>query len=67
MSEFLLKRSTQSHRIAHAVFWYLQLGMVTDVRFRDRYAPILEALKKLCGDQLQLEFANQVCSCLMNL
>lgn len=60
MAEFLLKRSTESHRIAHALFWHLRLVTVTDVRFRARYVPILEALERLCGEQLRQEFNNQV-------
>lgn len=60
MAEFLLKRATQSHRIAHALFWHLRLVTVTDIRFREYYLPILEALEKLCGEQLRLEFINQV-------
>ena len=60
MAEFLLERSTQSHRIAHALFWHLQLVIVTDIRFQGRYSPILEALQKLCGEELHQEFINQV-------
>ncbi len=60
MAEFLLKRSTQSHRIAHSLFWHLRLVTVTDTKFRDRYLPMLEALERLCGEQLHHEFVNQV-------
>lgn len=60
MVEFLLQRSTQSHRIAHSLFWHLRLVLATNVRFRDRYDPVLQALKTLCGEQQQQEFNNQV-------
>ncbi len=60
MAEFLLVRSTQSHRIAHSLFWHLQLAIVTDTQFQERYIPVLEALKRLSGEQLRQEFINQV-------
>ncbi len=60
MAEFILKRSTESHRIAHALFWHLRLVTVTDVKFKDRYIPILDALERLCGEQLHQEFNNEV-------
>ncbi len=60
MVKFLLQRSTESHRIAHALFWHVRLVTVTDITFKDRYVPILDALERLCGEQLHQEFNNQV-------
>ncbi len=50
----------RSHRIAHGLFWNVRLALTTNSRFRDRYQPVLDALNKLCGEEQQLEFSNQV-------
>ncbi|KAJ3611918.1 hypothetical protein NHX12_020198 [Muraenolepis orangiensis] len=57
---FLLKRALRSKRIGHFLFWFLRSEIVQSMHYQQRYAVLLEAYLRGCGDAMLHDFQKQV-------
>ncbi|CAL8242415.1 unnamed protein product [Merluccius merluccius] len=57
---FLLKRALRSKRIGHFLFWFLRSEIVQSMHYQQRYAVLLEAYLRGCGDAMLHDFRKQV-------
>uniref|UniRef100_A0A8C5BYM5 phosphatidylinositol-4,5-bisphosphate 3-kinase n=1 Tax=Gadus morhua TaxID=8049 RepID=A0A8C5BYM5_GADMO len=57
---FLLKRALRSKRIGHFLFWFLRSEIVQSLHYQQRYAVLLEAYLRGCGDAMLTDFHKQV-------
>ncbi|CAL8323759.1 unnamed protein product [Lota lota] len=57
---FLLKRALRSKRIGHFLFWFLRSEIVQSMHYQQRYAVLLEAYLRGCGDAMLHDFHKQV-------
>lgn len=52
--------SSQSKRIGHFLFWFLRSEIAQSMHYQQRYAVILEAYLRGCGDAMLQDFRKQV-------
>ncbi|XP_072311036.1 phosphatidylinositol 4,5-bisphosphate 3-kinase catalytic subunit gamma isoform [Eucyclogobius newberryi] len=57
---FLLKRALRSRRIGHFLFWFLRSEIAQSMHYQQRYAVLLEAYLRGCGEAMLLDFRKQV-------
>ncbi|CAL9683053.1 unnamed protein product [Knipowitschia caucasica] len=57
---FLLKRALRSKRIGHFLFWFLRSEIAQSMHYQQRYAVLLEAYLRGCGEDMLLDFKKQV-------
>lgn len=57
---FLLKRALRSKRIGHFLFWFLRSEIAQSKHYQQRYAVLLEAYLRGCGEAMLLDFRKQV-------
>ncbi|CAL8405373.1 unnamed protein product [Arctogadus glacialis] len=57
---FLLKRALRSKRTGHFLFWFLRSEIVQSLHYQQRYAVLLEAYLRGCGDAMLTDFHKQV-------
>ncbi|XP_065129548.1 phosphatidylinositol 4,5-bisphosphate 3-kinase catalytic subunit gamma isoform [Paramisgurnus dabryanus] len=57
---FLLKRALRSKRIGHFLFWFLRSEIAQSMHYQQRYAVILEAYLRGCGEAMLQDFKKQV-------
>lgn len=57
---FLLKRALRSKRIGHFLFWFLRSEIAQSMHYQQRYAVLLEAYLRGCGEVMLLDFKRQV-------
>lgn len=57
---FLLKRALRSKRIGHFLFWFLRSEIAQSMHYQQRYAVLLEAYLRGCGEAMLLDFRKQV-------
>ncbi|XP_029901751.1 phosphatidylinositol 4,5-bisphosphate 3-kinase catalytic subunit gamma isoform [Myripristis murdjan] len=57
---FLLKRALRSKRIGHFLFWFLRSEIVQSMHYQQRYAVLLEAYLRGCGEAMLQDFRKQV-------
>lgn len=50
----------QSKRIGHFLFWFLRSEIAQSMHYQQRYAVILEAYLRGCGDAMLQDFKKQV-------
>lgn len=50
----------QSKRIGHFLFWFLRSEIAQSMHYQQRYAVILEAYLRGCGDAMLQDFSKQV-------
>ncbi|XP_064198881.1 phosphatidylinositol 4,5-bisphosphate 3-kinase catalytic subunit gamma isoform [Anguilla rostrata] len=60
LARFLLKRALRSKRIGHFLFWFLRSEIAQSMHYQQRYAVILEAYLRGCGDAMLQDFHKQV-------
>ncbi|KAG7320109.1 hypothetical protein KOW79_015962 [Hemibagrus wyckioides] len=60
LARFLLKRALRSKRIGHFLFWFLRSEIAQSMHYQQRYAVILEAYLRGCGDAMLQDFRKQV-------
>uniref|UniRef100_A0A6Q2XD37 Phosphatidylinositol 4,5-bisphosphate 3-kinase catalytic subunit gamma isoform n=1 Tax=Esox lucius TaxID=8010 RepID=A0A6Q2XD37_ESOLU len=60
LARFLLKRALRSKRIGHFLFWFLRSEIATSMHYQQRYAVLLEAYLRGCGDDMLQDFRHQV-------
>lgn len=60
LARFLLKRALGSKRIGHFLFWFLRSEIAQSMHYQQRYAVILEAYLRGCGDGMLQDFRKQV-------
>lgn len=60
LARFLLKRALRSKRIGHFLFWFLRSEIAQSMHYQQRYAVILEAYLRGCGDAMLRDFKKQV-------
>uniref|UniRef100_A0A8D0CIF8 Phosphatidylinositol 4,5-bisphosphate 3-kinase catalytic subunit gamma isoform n=1 Tax=Scleropages formosus TaxID=113540 RepID=A0A8D0CIF8_SCLFO len=60
LAQFLLKRALRSKRIGHFLFWFLRSEIAQSMHYQQRYAVILEAYLRGCGDAMLQDFRKQV-------
>ncbi|XP_063073169.1 phosphatidylinositol 4,5-bisphosphate 3-kinase catalytic subunit gamma isoform [Engraulis encrasicolus] len=60
LARFLLKRALRSKRIGHFLFWFLRSEIAQSMHYQQRYAVILEAYLRGCGDAMLQDFKKQV-------
>lgn len=60
LARFLLKRALRSKRIGHFLFWFLRSEIAQSMHYQQRYAVILEAYLRGCGDEMLQDFRKQV-------
>ncbi|KAL0962674.1 hypothetical protein UPYG_G00343840 [Umbra pygmaea] len=60
LARFLLKRALRSKRIGHFLFWFLRSEIATSMHYQQRYAVLLEAYLRGCGDAMLQDFKHQV-------
>lgn len=51
---------SQSKRIGHFLFWFLRSEIAQSMHYQQRYAVILEAYLRGCGDAMLQDFRKQV-------
>lgn len=56
----LLAFFSQSKRIGHFLFWFLRSEIAQSMHYQQRYAVILEAYLRGCGDEMLQDFRKQV-------
>ncbi|XP_053718195.1 phosphatidylinositol 4,5-bisphosphate 3-kinase catalytic subunit gamma isoform [Synchiropus splendidus] len=57
---FLLKRALRSKRIGHFLFWFLRSEIAQSMHYQQRYAVLLEAYLRGCGQAMLQDFGKQV-------
>lgn len=57
---FLLKRALRSKRIGHFLFWFLRSEIAQSMHYQQRYAVLLEAYLRGCGEDMLRDFRKQV-------
>ncbi|KAK5849094.1 hypothetical protein PBY51_008764 [Eleginops maclovinus] len=57
---FLLKRALRSKRIGHFLFWFLRSEIAQSMHYQQRYAVLLEAYLRGCGEEMLQDFRKQV-------
>nr|XP_057934691.1 phosphatidylinositol 4,5-bisphosphate 3-kinase catalytic subunit gamma isoform isoform X3 [Doryrhamphus excisus] len=57
---FLLKRALRSKRIGHFLFWFLRSEIAQSMHYQQRYAVLLEAYLRGCGECMLQDFGKQV-------
>ncbi|KAM7366915.1 hypothetical protein PAMP_014851 [Pampus punctatissimus] len=57
---FLLKRALRSMRIGHFLFWFLRSEIAQSMHYQQRYAVLLEAYLRGCGEAMLEDFKKQV-------
>ncbi|KAM6986839.1 phosphatidylinositol 4,5-bisphosphate 3-kinase catalytic subunit gamma isoform 2-T2 [Aplochiton taeniatus] len=57
---FLLKRALRSKRIGHFLFWFLRSEIAQSMHYQQRYAVLLEAYLRGCGEAMLQDFRRQV-------
>uniref|UniRef100_A0A3P9K527 Phosphatidylinositol 4,5-bisphosphate 3-kinase catalytic subunit gamma isoform n=1 Tax=Oryzias latipes TaxID=8090 RepID=A0A3P9K527_ORYLA len=57
---FLLKRALRSKRIGHFLFWFLRSEIAQSMHYQQRYAVLLEAYLRGCGESMLQDFRKQV-------
>lgn len=57
---FLLKRALRSKRIGHFLFWFLRSEIAQSKHYQQRYAVLLEAYLRGCGENMLQDFRKQV-------
>lgn len=57
---FLLKRALRSKRIGHFLFWFLRSEIAQSMHYQQRYAVLLEAYLRGCGENMLQDFKKQV-------
>eukprot|EP00064_Thunnus_orientalis_P010360 superscaffoldBa00001402_g10386 len=57
---FLLKRALRSMRIGHFLFWFLRSEIAQSMHYQQRYAVLLEAYLRGCGEAMLQDFRKQV-------
>uniref|UniRef100_A0A671WHM2 Phosphatidylinositol-4,5-bisphosphate 3-kinase, catalytic subunit gamma n=1 Tax=Sparus aurata TaxID=8175 RepID=A0A671WHM2_SPAAU len=57
---FLLKRALRSKRIGHFLFWFLRSEIAQSMHYQQRYAVLLEAYLRGCGEDMLQDFRKQV-------
>uniref|UniRef100_A0AAY4DS11 Phosphatidylinositol 4,5-bisphosphate 3-kinase catalytic subunit gamma isoform n=1 Tax=Denticeps clupeoides TaxID=299321 RepID=A0AAY4DS11_9TELE len=60
LARFLLKRALRSKRIGHFLFWFLRSEIAQSMHYQQRYAVILEAYLRGCGNAMLQDFKKQV-------
>ncbi|XP_023694840.1 phosphatidylinositol 4,5-bisphosphate 3-kinase catalytic subunit gamma isoform [Paramormyrops kingsleyae] len=60
LAQFLLKRALRSKRIGHFLFWFLRSEIAQSMHYQQRYAVILEAYLRGCGEAMLQDFKKQV-------
>ncbi|XP_056101323.1 phosphatidylinositol 4,5-bisphosphate 3-kinase catalytic subunit gamma isoform [Rhinichthys klamathensis goyatoka] len=60
LARFLLKRALRSKRIGHFLFWFLRSEIAQSMHYQQRYAVILEAYLRGCGEAMLQDFMKQV-------
>ncbi|KAG9280124.1 phosphatidylinositol 4,5-bisphosphate 3-kinase catalytic subunit gamma isoform [Astyanax mexicanus] len=60
LARFLLKRALRSKRIGHFLFWFLRSEIAQSMHYQQRYAVILEAFLRGCGEVMLQDFSKQV-------
>ncbi|XP_015207863.1 phosphatidylinositol 4,5-bisphosphate 3-kinase catalytic subunit gamma isoform isoform X2 [Lepisosteus oculatus] len=60
LARFLLKRALRSKRIGHFLFWFLRSEIAQSMHYQQRYAVILEAYLRGCGEAMLQDFRKQV-------
>uniref|UniRef100_A0A8B9J6Z5 Phosphatidylinositol 4,5-bisphosphate 3-kinase catalytic subunit gamma isoform n=1 Tax=Astyanax mexicanus TaxID=7994 RepID=A0A8B9J6Z5_ASTMX len=60
LAQFLLKRALRSKRIGHFLFWFLRSEIAQSMHYQQRYAVILEAFLRGCGEVMLQDFSKQV-------
>lgn len=51
---------TQSKRIGHFLFWFLRSEIAQSMHYQQRYAVLLEAYLRGCGEDMLQDFRKQV-------
>lgn len=54
--------SLQSKRIGHFLFWFLRSEIAQSMHYQQRYAVLLEAYLRGCGEDMLQDFRKQVSS-----
>ncbi|XP_053270615.1 phosphatidylinositol 4,5-bisphosphate 3-kinase catalytic subunit gamma isoform [Pleuronectes platessa] len=57
---FLLKRALRSKRIGHFLFWFLRSEIAQSMHYQQRYAVLLEAYLRGCGEAMLRDYREQV-------
>uniref|UniRef100_A0A3Q3T2Q8 Phosphatidylinositol 4,5-bisphosphate 3-kinase catalytic subunit gamma isoform n=1 Tax=Mastacembelus armatus TaxID=205130 RepID=A0A3Q3T2Q8_9TELE len=57
---FLLKRALRSKRIGHFLFWFLRSEISQSMHYQQRYAVLLEAYLRGCGEAMLQDYRKQV-------
>ncbi|XP_077401425.1 phosphatidylinositol 4,5-bisphosphate 3-kinase catalytic subunit gamma isoform [Vanacampus margaritifer] len=57
---FLLKRALRSKRIGHFLFWFLRSEIAQSKHYQQRFAVLLEAYLRGCGEAMLQDFGKQV-------
>ncbi|XP_033989311.1 phosphatidylinositol 4,5-bisphosphate 3-kinase catalytic subunit gamma isoform [Trematomus bernacchii] len=57
---FLLKKALRSKRIGHFLFWFLRSEIAQSMHYQQRYAVLLEAYLRGCGEEMLQDFRKQV-------
>ncbi|KAG7497656.1 phosphatidylinositol 4,5-bisphosphate 3-kinase catalytic subunit gamma isoform [Solea senegalensis] len=57
---FLLKRALRSKRIGHFLFWFLRSEIAQSMHYQQRYAVLLEAYLRGCGETMLQDYRKQV-------
>ncbi|KAM9845543.1 phosphatidylinositol 4,5-bisphosphate 3-kinase catalytic subunit gamma isoform [Aulostomus maculatus] len=57
---FLLKRALRSKRIGHFLFWFLRSEIAQSMHYQQRYAVLLEAYLRGCGEAMLQDLGKQV-------
>lgn len=52
--------SPQSKRIGHFLFWFLRSEIAQSMHYQQRYAVLLEAYLRGCGEDMLQDFRKQV-------
>uniref|UniRef100_A0A674D4L5 Phosphatidylinositol 4,5-bisphosphate 3-kinase catalytic subunit gamma isoform n=1 Tax=Salmo trutta TaxID=8032 RepID=A0A674D4L5_SALTR len=60
LARFLLKRALRSKRIGHFLFWFLRSEIAQSMHYQQRYAVLLEAYLRGCGEDMLQDFRRQV-------
>ncbi|KAK6488070.1 phosphatidylinositol 4,5-bisphosphate 3-kinase catalytic subunit gamma isoform [Huso huso] len=60
LARFLLKRALRRKRIGHFLFWFLRSEIAQSMHYQQRYAVILEAYLRGCGEAMLHDFKKQV-------
>lgn len=64
---FFVVFSPQSKRIGHFLFWFLRSEIAQSMHYQQRYAVLLEAYLRGCGEDMLQDFRKQVSWCVVPL